>query len=1416
VHFSSRHAARRTLAATIAATIAVITILGGQSAPASAAVGDAPTGLSPDSTTVDEIPVLSWDRVEDAVAYDVQLSGSPQFTPVLASAATANVRYVPTVQLPGDADVYWQVRAKFTGGSTSAWVQAVFHRGALTRPAPLAPADGAQLQPPVHPAQFRWTAVPGATAYDVQVGSDPQFTDPTRYTTTTVKGTAYTSTSQQPPGTYYWRVRAQLGTGIVTSWSAGPGESPSAYGVLPLERATLDSPADDPLGSKPIQEVVLDWNPVAGAATYDLQLSTDENFLSNTTTVNSLTSTRYSPPSTLDNDQYYWRVRPADLTGNKPSWGEDQSVWHFRRHWPEQPALEYPADGATVGDPFFFQWAPVHLASSYTLQLSLNSSFTGPEVTTCTTTQTTYTPATADGTECMPAAAGTYYWRVLARDAPPMGTAPVTQSIYAEVHEFTYDPVAVTLQSPANGADVTVPTLRWSPVSGAARYRVTVTPVDSTVGSTVPVATTAATSFTPRVTLMPGTYRWQAQTLSEDNRVGAGTVLITQRMFTVADPDTPTATSPEPTTPESTSARFPTLGWTPVVDATKYVVRLRRAGTTAWNATTISTVQPATEDWGTGYLSPDRYEWQVEAWAGNRLLSAGSLGSFTIASLGSVTDHRVALTGTELDDLASSCQAAPPAECQNLRQTPVLRWDPIPNAAYYQLYISRDAELTNQISRHSVYGTMWTPPTAFADSNAGSAYYWLVIPCTSSGSCAPLRAADRQFNLLSNPVELSGPVGGVSRSDDVSLSWHDYLDSSAVAGPGNSTLPTPARTEARYYRVQTSVSPQFLTTLDNELVDQTTFTSFDNTYPEGTIYWRVQAHDGSTNPLTWSKIGNFEKRSPTPVAISPAADDVLDASQQLSWKPLSFAASYNLEVYKNDDTVPSVANRVISMNTKQTSYAPPTALPVSGQSYRWRVQRVDAKNRVGAWSELLPFKIAGTAPAQLSPNEGVRQDPNGALFTWGPVDRATTYRFERRILGSPSIAETKVTSALAWAPLAAVSGGSHEWRVVALDSGGNALSASEWRGFTVIDKPVTTAPQITGSGQVGTALTATQPSWNLPDVTTTFQWYRGATAVAGATENVYELTSADLNQSMKVRVTGTKAGYPAGTADSNIIKCGLGGMPSLARELVLQGTGKSGTVLSGAPTWNEQGVTTTYQWLVAGTAVSGATINSFTVRTTDVGKTVQLRVTGARTGYSPGIYTSNTVTATGPERLVASSAATISGIARVGQQLTANPGTWPSNVTLLYQWLRDGTVITGATKAAYPPVVADAARRISVRVTARKTGYLEGTSTSSGLLIPRVASRSTFTLADRTIKRTTNPRASVTVTAPAGSTITGTVSVYDGTRRLKSVSLASTSRGRVTVTLPRLSRGTHYLSVTYGGNKQLVSSKSGRLSIRVS
>ena len=235
--------------------------------------------------------------------------------------------------------------------------------------------------------------------------------------------------------------------------------------------------------------------------------------------------TRYSPTQEVPNDSYYWRVRPVDAASNFRGW-ESVPVWEFTRVWPGQPTPVYPANGSTVGDPFYFQWTPsepvtsgdanLSLASTYTLQMSDRSNFQG-NVWQCSTTLTTLVP---QGGGCFPGAEGTYWWRVLGTDGFSMGNVTVLTS--ATVYRFTYAPNPVTPLTPEPGDHVTVPTLSWSPVAGVAAYRVT---IRNTANGAQVVQDTPSTTFTPRGTLPVGTYEWQVQTLSRDGRIGSSYIL---------------------------------------------------------------------------------------------------------------------------------------------------------------------------------------------------------------------------------------------------------------------------------------------------------------------------------------------------------------------------------------------------------------------------------------------------------------------------------------------------------------------------------------------------------------------------------------------------------------------------------------------------------------------------------------------------------------------------------------------------------------------------------------------------------------------------------------------------------------------------------------------------------------------------
>ena len=74
----------------------------------------------------------------------------------------------------------------------------------------------------------------------------------------------------------------------------------------------------------------------------------------------------------------------------------------------------------------------------------------------------------------------------------------------------------------------------------------------------------------------------------------------------------------------------------------------------------------------------------------------------------------------------------------------------------------------------------------------------------------------------------------------------------------------------------------------------------------------------------------------------------------------------------------------------------------------------------------------------------------------------------------------------------------------------------------------------------------------------------------------------------------------------------------------------------------------------------------------------------------------------------------ISGTAKVGYTLTAVKGSWsPTPTAYAYQWYRNGSAISGARAARYKPSTLDVGKRLSVKVTASRSGY-----TSNGRLSP--------------------------------------------------------------------------------------------------
>ncbi|WP_052226428.1 CHAP domain-containing protein [Microbacterium mangrovi] len=331
--------------------------------------------------------------------------------------------------------------------------------------------------------------------------------------------------------------------------------------------------------------------------------------------------------------------------------------------------------------------------------------------------------------------------------------------------------------------------------------------------------------------------------------------------------------------------------------------------------------------------------------------------------------------------------------------------------------------------------------------------------------------------------------------------------------------------------------------------------------------------------------------------------------------------------------------------------------------------------------------------------------------TWGPAPVALSYQWYRdgaAIAGMTAATYQVVVADRGSTLTVKVTGSRAGFATVTETSAGRAVP----RVLTA-----TPTPQVTGIPTIGSTFTARPGTWAPAPLTLTYQWYRGATPIPGATSATYRAAAADFGASITVRVTGSKPGYLTVTKAS----AGVVVLKALTATPVPQISGSltAGSVLSAQPgAWGPAPVTFTYQWLRNGAAIGGATATTYRVTPLDRGTTLSVRVTGAKSGYLS--VTRLSAGHAVPRVLTSTPTPVIAGSPAIGSALTALPGTWaPAPVTLTYQWLRNGVPIAGATGATYRSTLSDLGASVFVRVTASKAGYLTVTRTSAGVVVLR-------------------------------------------------------------------------------------------------
>ena len=257
-------------------------------------------------------PTFTWDMVEGASTYRLQVSTDPNFGSTIINQVTPLISYTPTGTF-AQGTYYWRVQVIRYSNIGNDWSAVAQFNLILPTPTGLTPD-----QKIVHYAPtFCWDPLikynevtpfePILTAwkYKVQVSRDENFS--TIYETITTNNICWTPTIGYHDGTFWWRVAMIDGNS-----KQGPYSPPATF-TKQYPVTTLVSPVG---GSVPGIPTFI-WTPVDGAATYLFEVSKYSTFSPTYDSIETV-NTQFTPTKTYDSNMiYYWRVAIKDRTGRQ-------------------------------------------------------------------------------------------------------------------------------------------------------------------------------------------------------------------------------------------------------------------------------------------------------------------------------------------------------------------------------------------------------------------------------------------------------------------------------------------------------------------------------------------------------------------------------------------------------------------------------------------------------------------------------------------------------------------------------------------------------------------------------------------------------------------------------------------------------------------------------------------------------------------------------------------------------------------------------------------------------------------------------------------------------------------------------------------------------------------------------------------
>jgi len=442
-------------------------------------------------------------------------------------------------------------------------------------------------------ATLNWTAVSGATSYNVQY----RLTGTTTWTTVSTPNTSYTLSGLASSSTYQYQIQANcngtLGTYSAISTFTTNAETPTCGIPTGLNATNVSSTG-----------ATLNWNAVSGATTYNVQYR-----LQGTTTWTTVPTlgTSYVLTGLSASSTYEFQVQ-ANCNGTPSAYSAIATFTTSGGGSGCGTPSGLSATGITQNSATL-SWNFVSGANSYNLQ------YRQAGTTTWTTINTFSNTYLLTGLN----AATTYEFQV-------QTVCKSSISGYSAISTFTTSSGGASCGTPTglNATNITTnsATLNWSAVSGATSYNVQYRLAGTTTWTTM---TSASTSYNATGLAATSTYEFQVQA-NCSGTLGTYSAIAT---FTTNSP-APTCGTPGGLNATNVTANSATLNWNTVSGATSYNVQYRLAGTTTWsNATSAVNSYNVS-----GLSASSTYEFQVQANCNGTLGTYSAIATFTTSAGG--------------------------------------------------------------------------------------------------------------------------------------------------------------------------------------------------------------------------------------------------------------------------------------------------------------------------------------------------------------------------------------------------------------------------------------------------------------------------------------------------------------------------------------------------------------------------------------------------------------------------------------------------------------------------------------------------------------------------------------------------------------------------------------------------------------